>query len=79
MILEDNGDSCVKIDGMDFNTGGEEGIEIFSSAAVSDGRIAFFTTTEMICYGRNDVGPQPVAAEKLPAEAAPSISTRAGS
>ena len=71
VILEDKGDSCEKIDGMDFNTGGEEGIEIFSSPAVSDGRIAFLTTTEMICFGRNDVGPQPVAAEKLPAEAAP--------
>ena len=71
VILEDKGDSCEKLDGMDFNTGGEEGIEIFSSAAVADGRIAFLTTTEMICFGRNDVGPQPVAAEKLPPEAAP--------
>jgi outer membrane protein assembly factor BamB len=71
VVLEDKGDSCEKIDSLDFNTGGEEGIEIFSSPAVSDGRIAFLTTTEMICFGRNDVGPQPVAAENLPAEAAP--------
>jgi outer membrane protein assembly factor BamB len=70
VILEDKGDSCEKIDAFDFNTGGEEGIEIFSSPAVADGRIAFLTTTEMICFGRNDVGPQPVVAEKLPPEAA---------
>ena len=53
VILEDRGDSCRKIDAIDFNTGGEEGIEIFSSPAISDGRIAFFTTTEMICFGKN--------------------------
>jgi len=71
VILVDKGDSCEKIAGIDFNTGGEEGIEIFSSPAVSDGRIAFFTTTEMVCFGKNDERPQPVAAEKLPDEAPP--------
>ena len=71
VILEDKGDSCRKIDALDFNTGGEEGIEIFASPAISDGRIAFFTTTEMICFGKKDARPQPVAAEKLPDEAAP--------
>ena len=71
VILEDKGDSCEKIDAIDFNTGGEEGIEIFASPAVSDGRIAFFTTTEMICFGKKDAQPQAVAAEKLPDEAAP--------
>ena len=71
VILEDKGDSCEKIAAIDFNTGGEGGIEIFSSPAISDGRIAFFTTTEMICFGKKDARPQPVAAEKLPAEAAP--------
>ena len=70
VILEDKGDSCEKIAGIDFNTGGEEGIEIFSSPAVSDGRIVFFTTTEMICFGKKDAKPQAVAAEKLPDEAA---------
>ena len=59
VILEDKGDSCRKIDSLDFNTGGEEGIEIFSSPAISDGRIAFFTTTEMICFGKKDAKPQP--------------------
>ena len=57
VILEDKGDSCEKIDSLDFNTGGEGGIEIFSSPAISDGRIAFFTTTEMICFGK-DAKPQ---------------------
>ncbi len=71
VILEDKGDSCEKIDAIDFNTGGEEGIEIFGSPAISDGRIAFFTTTEMICFGKQDASPQTVAAEKLPDEAAP--------
>ncbi len=70
VILEDKGDSCEKIDSLDFNTGGEGGIEIFSSPAISDGRIAFFTTTEMICFGK-DAKPQAVAAETLPEEAAP--------
>jgi outer membrane protein assembly factor BamB len=70
VILEDKGDSCEKIDAMDFNTGGEGGVEIFSSPALSDGRIAFCTTTEMICFGKRDAQPQPVAAESLPEEAA---------
>jgi len=51
VILEDCGDSCKLIDSLDFNAGDEAGIEIFSSPAVSDGRIAFLTTTEMICFG----------------------------
>jgi outer membrane protein assembly factor BamB len=70
VILEDKGGSCRKIDSIDFNTGGEGGIEIFSSAAISDGRIVFFTTTEMICFGKGGAGRQAVAAEKLPEEAA---------
>ena len=69
-ILEDKGDSCQAIDAYNFNAGPEKGIEIFSSPAVSDGRIAFCTTTEMICFGKPDAKPQPVAAEKLPDEAA---------
>ena len=32
VILEDQGDFCRKIDSIDFNTGGEEGIEIFALA-----------------------------------------------
>jgi outer membrane protein assembly factor BamB len=71
VILEDKGDSCRKIDSIDFNTGGEDGIEIFASPAISDGRIAFCSTTEMICFGKKDAKPQAVAAEKLPDEAAP--------
>jgi hypothetical protein len=54
VILEDKGDTCERIDFVDFNTGGEEGIEIFGSPAVSDGRIAFFTTTELVCFGSKD-------------------------
>ncbi len=69
IILEDLGNSCRRIDALDFNTGGVEGIEIFASPAISDGRIAFFTTTEMICFGKNDARPQSVAAQRLPDEA----------
>ena len=68
-ILEDLGNSCRRIDALDFNTGGVEGIEIFASPAISDGRIAFLTTTEMICFGKNDARPQSVAAQRLPDEA----------
>jgi outer membrane protein assembly factor BamB len=71
VILEDKGDSCQKIDSIDFNTDGEEGIEIFGSPAISDGRIAFFTTTEMICFGNKDARPQPVAAANSADDAAP--------
>jgi outer membrane protein assembly factor BamB len=70
-ILEDKGDSCQLIDKLDFNAGDEKGIEIFASPAVSDGRIAFCTTTEMICFGKPDAKPQPVPPESLPDEAAP--------
>ncbi len=69
VILEDTGDACKMIDSMDFNTGGEGGIEIFGSPAISEGHIVFFTTTEMICLGKKDAKPQAVAEQKLPEEA----------
>ena len=69
-ILEDKGDSCQILDSFNFNSGPEKGIEIFASPAVSDGRIAFCTTTEMVCFGKQDAKPQPVPAEALPDEAA---------
>ncbi len=56
VILKDMGNACEKIDGIDFNSGGEGGVEIFGSPAISDGRIAFFTTTEMVCFGKPDAG-----------------------
>ncbi len=68
-ILEDKGDVCTMIDSHNFNSGKEKGIEIFSSPAISDGRIAFCTTTEMVCFGKADARPQPVAPEILPDEA----------
>jgi len=71
VILEDKGDSCKLIDKISFNSGDQRGIEIFGSPAVSDSRIAFFTTTEMICFGKKNAKPQPVTAESLPAEAVP--------
>ena len=47
VILEDKGDSCEKIDVASTSTrAAKEGIEIFGSPAISDGRIAFFTTTK---------------------------------
>ncbi len=69
--MEDKGDSCKLIDKLNFKTGAKENVEIYASPAVSDGRIVIFTTTEMACFGKKDAKPQPVAAEKLPAEAAP--------
>jgi outer membrane protein assembly factor BamB len=73
LIAEDKGTSCKLIDKMNVNDGAaprEEGVtEIFASPAISDGRIVIFTMTEMICFGKKDPKPQPVAAEKLPDEA----------
>jgi outer membrane protein assembly factor BamB len=71
LILEDQGDSCKLIDKIDFAEGDKKGTEIFCGPAISDGRIVVFTMTEMICFGANDAKPQPVPAEKLPAEAPP--------
>ncbi len=73
LIAEDKGTSCKFIDKMNVNDGTtqrEDGVtEIFASPAISDGRIVIFTMSEMICFGKKDAKPQPVAAEKLPDEA----------
>ena len=71
VILEDTATRAAGIDSIDFNAGGEEGIEIFGSPAISDGRIVFFTTTEMVCFGKKDAtAQQAVAAPAAPARRA---------
>ncbi len=80
VILEDKGDSCEKIEFHRLQHGRRRGHRNLRSPAVSDGRIAFFTTTEMICFGKKepaarttgqagkpDVLPEEAALEKEPA------------
>ena len=70
VILEDMGSRCRRLDSMsfEFGTGGREGnLELFGSPAVSDGRMVFTNTTDMICLGK-DAGPRPVAVPPLPEE-----------
>jgi len=67
-ILEDAGDHARTIDTLEFEsqTGGI--VELFGSPAVSDGRVVFFTTEEMVCLGSKDARPQPVELPSLPDE-----------
>ena len=67
-ILEDTGDKARQIDTLSFES--EDGgiVELFGSPAVSDGRVVFFTSDEMVCLGREDAGPQAVTAAPLAAE-----------
>ncbi len=68
-IVEDAGDRARLLDKTSFETSGKGNVELFGSPAVSDGRVVFFTTTEMICLGRKDAARQDVAIPPLPAEA----------
>ena len=52
---------------MTFEMGREGNVELFGSPAVADGRVVFFTTTDMICLGSKDAPRQPVAVPPLPA------------
>ena len=71
LILQDQGNSCKPIDKLNFRRDSAANTEIYSSPAVSDGRVVIVTTTEMVCFGKKDAQRQPVPAEKLPAEAPP--------
>ena len=68
VILEDSGGGCRQLDAIDFNVGRATKAELFGSPAIADGRIVFFTTTEMVCLGAKDARPQPVAAATFPPE-----------
>lgn len=67
-ILEDAGNEARLLDQMVFESP-DAGIELFGSAAVADGKVAFFTTTEAICLGRKDAPAQEVKIPPMPAEA----------
>ena len=71
-ILEDAGSEARLLDTLSVEA--KEGVvEIFGSPAVSDGRVVFFTTSEAICMGTKNAGPQdveaPSLAEETPADA----------
>jgi outer membrane protein assembly factor BamB len=68
VILEDTGAACRQLDVLDFNRGRKTKAELFGSPAIADGRVVFFTTTEMVCLGSKDAGPQKVAAVQFPPE-----------
>lgn len=67
-ILEDTGDKAKVLDRATFRAKGPGAIEMFGSPAVSDGRVVFFTTQEMVCLG-HDPKPQSVQVPALPQEA----------
>jgi outer membrane protein assembly factor BamB len=67
-ILEDNGDKAKVLDRATFRAKGPGAIEMFGSPAISDRRVVFFTTQEMVCLG-NDPKPQTVQVPCLPREA----------
>jgi outer membrane protein assembly factor BamB len=68
VILEDQGPRCRQLDAVSFNVGRGGNVELFGSPAIADGRVVFFTTTELICLGRKDAGPQKVPPVGLAAE-----------
>lgn len=68
VILQDAGQECRLLDKVTFEMGREGNVELFGSPAVADGRVVFFTTTDMICLGSKDAQRQPVAVPPLPAE-----------
>jgi outer membrane protein assembly factor BamB len=67
-ILEDQGSKAKQLDKITFRQEGGGTPEMFGSPAVSDGRVVFFTSREMICLG-HDPKPQTVSAPALPPEA----------
>jgi len=67
-ILEDEGDQARVLDTIEIEGDDETVVELFGSPAVSDGRVLFFTTEEMICLGRKDARPQAVEVAPPPRE-----------
>jgi outer membrane protein assembly factor BamB len=67
-ILEDSGAEAKLIDDLSFESQQDVVVELFGSPAVSDGRVAFFTTQELVCLGRQDAKQRPVAVPALPKE-----------
>jgi len=68
VILQDAGHECRLLDKVTFEMGREGNVELFGSPAVADGRVVFFTTTDMICLGSKDAPRQSVAVPSLPPE-----------
>jgi outer membrane protein assembly factor BamB len=66
-IVEDAGDKAKVLDRATFRAKGPGAVEMFGSPAVSDGRVVFFTTQEMICLG-HDPKPQTVQIPGRPKE-----------
>lgn len=60
-ILEDLGGEARQIDSLSFETESGAVVELFGSPAVSDGRVVFFTSEEMVCLGSKSAGLQEVA------------------
>ncbi len=50
-ILRDTGKECEQLDSLSLESASGSVVELFGSPAVSDERIVFFTTEEMICLG----------------------------
>lgn len=68
-ILEDTGDEARLLDRLTFES--TQGVvELFGSPAVSDGRIVFFTTEEIVCLGAKAAGRQAVELPPMPQETA---------
>lgn len=53
-ILQDAGSECRQLDSLSLESKSGPVVELFGSPAVSDGRVVFFTTEELICLGRRD-------------------------
>lgn len=69
-ILHDAGRECRQLDSLSLESDSGTVVELFGSPAVSDGRVIFFTTEEIICLGRKNGSPQ-VAKPPAEAEEAP--------
>ena len=59
-ILQDAGGECRRLDALSLESKTGAVVELFGSPAVSDGRIVFFTSEEMICLGRKEAKRQDV-------------------
>lgn len=68
VILQDAGKEAKELDRATYAQEGKAGIELFGSPAVSNGRVVFFNTTEMICLGKTDAQPQDLPVPPEPAE-----------
>jgi outer membrane protein assembly factor BamB len=68
LILQDAGTSCKRLDMLPIKSEGQGQVEMFGSPAVSEGKVLFFTTKEMICLGRRDAPHEDLPVPSLPAE-----------